>query len=33
MIERLKEQQRIRDRNLMITVGVVSFILGIGILQ
>jgi len=30
--KRLKEQQRIRDRNLMITVGVVSFILGIGIL-
>ena len=28
--KRLKEQQRIRDRNLMITVGVVSFILGIG---
>ena len=30
--KRLKEQQRIKDRNLMITVGVVSFILGIGIL-
>ena len=28
--KRLKEQQRIKDRNLMITVGVVSFILGIG---
>lgn len=28
----LQEQQRIRDRNLMITVGVVSFILGIGVL-